>query len=73
MNRIRYTTDVKEVPLILDESEFFKCIQNGNDLILVSEEGLWGSYNLDREGVDLLLTELDVLLIQKSYGKGVSR
>jgi len=72
LNRITYRTSVKNIPLLIDQV-LFDCTGIEEDLVLLDREGIWGVYQLDREGVDRLLTELDVLIIQKSYGKGVSR
>ncbi|MEO9872994.1 hypothetical protein [Ekhidna sp.] len=74
MNRVIYATDKRGANLVYESSDFFECIDQPNtNLILVNEEGLWGAYDLTRDGVDQLLTELDILLLQKSYGKGTSR
>lgn len=73
LNRITYKTTSKKIPVQSDQDKLFDCLNIQNDLILADEEGVWGVYDLDREGVDQLLTELDILIIQKSYGKGVSR
>ncbi len=72
-NRVKYKTDQRKIHLTPDTLNFFQCLTNDNDLALVSQEGVWGFYRLDREGVDILLAELDVLIMQKSYGEGVSR
>ena len=72
-NRVRYQSTQRGVVLVKDSIDFFRCIKNEEDLLLVNKEGIWGSYNLDREGVDRLLAELDVLITQKSYGEGTSR
>lgn len=63
----------KGIVLSRDTMNFLTCIESSDDLALVSPEGLWGTYNLSREGVDRLITELDILMIQTSYGEGVSR
>ncbi len=72
-NRIAYRTEIKKVPLVSDSLGFIHCMNYASDMLLVDEEGIWGAYELSREGVDNLLTELDILIFQKSYGKGVSR
>jgi len=74
MNRVIYAVDKRNINLSYEPVSFFDCInQSGSDLVLVNEEGLWGAYNLTREGVDRLLTELDILTLQQSYDKGTSR
>ncbi|MEO9999725.1 hypothetical protein [Ekhidna sp.] len=74
MNRVVYAVDKRKVTLIYVPSSYFDCIDQPNvDLVLVNKEGIWGTYALSREGVDQLLTELDILSLQQSYGKGTSR
>ncbi len=74
MNRVIYAVDKRKASLVYESDSFFDCInQSELDLVLVNEEGLWGAYELSREGVDQLLTELDILTLQQSYGKGTSR
>jgi len=73
LNRITYRTSEKNIPLIVELDLFFDCAEIEEDLALVNNEGIWGTYELSREGVDQLLTELDILIIQKSYGEGISR
>lgn len=73
LNRVSYRANTKKIVLLADTLNFFNCIQRQADIALVGEEGVWGTYNLDREGVDQLLTEIDILIIQKTYGKGLSR
>lgn len=74
MNRVIYAVDKRKASLQYETDSFFDCIdQSEADLVLVSKEGLWGGYHLTREGVDQLLTELDILTLQQSYGKGTSR
>lgn len=73
LNRVIYKSTAKEISHVPDTLGFFRCIQAQADLALVSEQGLWGTYELNREGVDRLLTELDILILQSSYGKGLSR
>ena len=74
MNRVVYAADKRKATLIYKSQPFFDCInQSDTDLVLVNKEGLWGSYELSREGVDQLLTELDILTLQQQYGKGTSR
>ena len=72
-NRITYQATKKNIPLLLDSIGFMECVKISQGVVLVSSEGIWGSYDLSREGVDRLLTEMDILLMQKSYGEGVSR
>lgn len=72
-DRVRYQVTNSKAYFLPDTTTFFSCLQNEDDLLLVNKEGLWGAYKMDREGVDQLLTELDILLIQNSYGKGVDR
>ncbi|MEP1094645.1 MAG: hypothetical protein ABJG78_06015 [Cyclobacteriaceae bacterium] len=72
LNRVTYRTSAKNIPLSNDPL-FFECTGIVENLVLVDREGIWGMYALDRDGVDILLTELDILIVQKSYGKGVSR
>ena len=72
--RVEYAVNKKSINLQRLDQETFDCInQNDADLVLLSEEGLWGGYELSREGVDLLLTELDILILQNSYGEGTYR
>lgn len=74
LDRVRFGAEKRNIAIILKEESFFNCInQSEADLVLVSEQGLWGGYTLTRDGVDQLLTELDILLIQQSYGKGAKR
>ncbi|SNS78645.1 hypothetical protein SAMN05421640_1234 [Ekhidna lutea] len=74
MNRVIYGADKRSANLIYNSQEYFDCLnQPEADLVLINKEGLWGAYNLNREGVDQLLTELDILTLQQSYGKGTSR
>lgn len=74
MNRVVYAVDKRKADLKYENSEYFQCInQNDADLVLVNEKGLWGAYSLSRKGVDQLLTELDILTLQQSYGEGTSR
>ena len=74
LERVTYGAEKRKVPFEVKEQNFFNCInQSEADLVLLDEQGLWGAYALSREGVDLILTELDVLLLQKSYGKGAER
>jgi hypothetical protein len=74
MNRIVFGADKRKIELQNRDQNFFDCVNHSDaDLVLVSEEGLWGNYELSRSGVDQLLTEIDILIIQKSYGKGTKR
>lgn len=74
MNRVKYGADKRKVAVIARDKDFFTCInQSTADLVLVDEKGLWGSYLLTRDDVDRLLTELDILALQKTYGEGASR
>ncbi len=74
MNRVIYAADKRKASLVYEDQIFFNCInQSEADLVLINDKGLWGSYKLSREGVDQLLTELDILTLQQSYGKGTSR
>jgi len=74
LDRVRFATEKKSVLLASENAEFFECVNEIEaDLILVDERGLWGSYALTRDGVDQLLTELDILILEKSYGKGAER
>ena len=72
--RVEFAVNKKSINLQRLDQETFDCInQNDADLVLLSKEGLWGGYELSREGVDLLLTELDILILQNSYGEGTYR
>ncbi|MEQ9403717.1 MAG: hypothetical protein RIM99_09045 [Cyclobacteriaceae bacterium] len=71
-NRVSYRTSKKDIPLIAD-SQYLNCTQLDTKLLLVDQSGVWGYYEMSREGVDRLLTELDILIIQKSYDKGTNR
>ncbi len=73
LSRVIYQTQAKEIPLVYNQSSLFECLQVTKEFVLANKDGIWGVYNLDREGVDQLLTELDILIIQNSYGKGTSR
>ncbi len=73
LDRVVYQTITKDVPFLYGQSLFFDCLQIENELILANKDGIWGVYKLDRGGVDQLLTELDILIIQTSYGEGTSR
>ena len=74
LERVTYAVDKRDIVLQTFEKDFFECINQSNaDIVLLNEEGLWGAYELSREGVDLLLTELDILLLQDSYGEGAYR
>lgn len=74
LKRVEYATEQRDIKLQKREKEFFNCInQSDADLVLINEDGLWGGYELTREGVDLLLTELDILIMQNSYGEGSHR
>lgn len=74
MNRVIYAADKRNATLTYQPVSFFECInQIDSDLVLINKEGIWGGYTLSREGVDQLLTELDILSIQESYGKGTKR
>lgn len=74
MNRVIYGCNQRDIDLKKRDENFFECINHFEaDLVLISDEGLWGSYELSRSGVDQLLTEIDILIIQKSYGKGTKR
>ncbi|WP_425391723.1 hypothetical protein [Ekhidna sp.] len=74
MNRVVYATEKREVSLIYIDENYFDCInQSGVDLVLINRKGVWGGYNLNREDVDRLITELDILKLQESYGKGTRR
>ena len=74
MNRVVFAAEKRKANLIYESQTYFDCInQTDADLVLVNEKGLWGGYVLSREGVDQLLTELDILALQQTYGKGTSR
>lgn len=74
LQRVEYATKKKSILFQQKEKDFFQCInQSDADLVLINEKGLWGGYELTREGVDLLLTELDILILQESYGEGAYR
>lgn len=74
LDRVKYGVEKRSSNLRIKDEKFFECInQIESDIVLISEEGLWGGYSLTRDGVDQLLTELDILILQKSYGKGVER
>ncbi len=62
MNRIVFTTGEKKIKLISQKIKFFSCInQLDADILLINNQGLWGSYQLSREGVDRLFIEFDIL------------
>ncbi len=70
LDRVVFGCNKRSIRIEIKNQDFFVCInQSGADMVIIDESGLWGQYELSREGVDLLLTELDVLLLQKSYGK----
>lgn len=71
---MKYAIDRNSISFQEMDAEFFNCINQPDvDLVLLNEEGLWGGYVLSREGVDLLLTELDILILQNLYGEGAYR
>jgi hypothetical protein len=72
--RVQYGANERKIE-VLDQKSLIRNCTNQNDakLVLIDESGIWGSYDLNREGVDLLLTELDILILQRNYGKDVSR
>lgn len=72
--RVEYGAKDRSIAITSDKKIITSCLnQNDENLVLLNEKGVWGYYELSREGVDQLLTELDILLLQESYGKGVSR
>ena len=72
--RVKYGADKRSIQIEHREAAFFDCInQSGKDVVLLGGSGIWGAYELSRKGVDVLLTEMDILLLQQSYGKGTSR
>ncbi|MEQ8904086.1 hypothetical protein [Ekhidna sp.] len=74
MNRVKFGAEKRSAILSYKDQSFFDCIGTPEaDLALVSEKGLWGTYQFSRDGVDELLTELDILKLQQTYGKGTSR
>lgn len=74
MDRVQFGTEKRATVVEFKDQFFFKCInQMDADLVLVSDDGLWGSYTLTRDGVDQLLTEIDILLLQQSYGESARR
>lgn len=73
LNRVEYGARDRSIPLQIDE-DYFNCMgMEQAEMLLVSEKGVWGGYSLTRDGVDLLLTELDILLLKSKYGKGAKR
>lgn len=74
MNRVKFGAEKRSAVIDYQQPNFFGCIDEPDaDLALVDSQGLWGTYKLTRDGVDELLTELDILSLQKTYGKGTSR
>ncbi|MEP1032169.1 hypothetical protein [Ekhidna sp.] len=74
LNRVIFATDKRKATLLYESQSFFDCVgQSDADLVLANEKGIWGSYELSRDGVDQLLTELDILTLQQTYGKGTIR
>lgn len=74
MNRVIFGANKRKIRLEKQSQFFFDCINHSDaDLVLMSKTGLWGAYEFSREGVDQLLTEIDILVIQESYGKGAKR
>lgn len=74
LERINYAAEKRSIPIIIKEDQFFKCIgMEESDVVLVSDSGLWGAYSLSRKGVDELIAELDILILQMSYGEGTYR
>lgn len=72
--RVSFGANERGVTIVTDKKLIQNCInQSQSNLVLLSKSGIWGEYDLSREGVDRLMTELDILLIQESYGKDVSR
>lgn len=72
-NRVQFKTKAKKVSLVADTLGMFNCLSISEVLLLTEGSNVWGAYDLDREGVDRLLTEMDIVLLQKTYGEGVSR
>lgn len=72
LRRVEYGINQRGISLIRNDS-LFDCLETDADLLIVSKSGLWGSYILERDGVDRFFTEIDILKIQESYGEGVSR
>ncbi len=74
INRLVQKASAKNIAIVDQEDSFFTCIgYEDAELVLVNADGIWGEYKLSRDEVDRLLTELDILILQKSYGQGVSR
>jgi len=74
LQRVAYGAKKRAIEMVDADVQFFECLERReSDIALVSEKGLFGMYTLSREGVDQFLTELDVLILQNSYGKGTSR
>lgn len=74
LNRVTYGVGKRSAEFVEKPADFFDCInQSAADLVLLKGSDLWGYYTLSRDGVDQLLTELDILVLQDSYGKGTSR
>ena len=71
LQRVRFEANKRAVQVVLNNNIFHCIDKTESDLVLLDERGLWGSYSLSRHGVDLLLTELDIL--KKSHAKGTSR
>ena len=72
-NRVSFGATKRSIPLLTDPADFFACMNITSDLLLVDDLGIRGYYTMSREGVDRLLTELDILVIQRGYGNGSSR
>ena len=74
LDRVQYGAESRKIEVAVFDESFDDCTnQNLLDLVLVDERGLWGTYDLSRDGVERLLTELDILVLQKQYGKGSYR
>ena len=74
LDRVLYYANKRSIEVLQKDDFFFQCVnQSDADLVLINEAGVWGAYALSREGVDLLITELDILILQQTYGEGAER
>jgi len=72
--RVEYGAKERSIPIIASADSIYDCIKpTGESLVLINKQGIWGEYSLSREGVDQLLTELDILMLQENYGREASR
>lgn len=64
---------LKRKKLVIDETDY-PCFGDTLGLLIIDKENnLRGSYLLEHSDISRLFVELDIIILQESYGKGVSR